>query len=183
MMISYYLSAPSLSKSDLDVSSVSTLSVDLLKEEIAQVIRQKFPEAPEVHLAQCVTTKGLTYRKGMILAHRVARGLPEFSKIDQICILCGGLFFIVKELCGWYREHFRSFELSPAPTRTTLVALSELLDTYPLVDYKVGSACMVTLKRHIEVKGAQKTILSCTNTFFMYHMFYSPLLHIYFPST
>lgn len=42
MMIAYHLSSPCVSKSDLEVSTVSSLPVDLLKEEIAQVIRQKF---------------------------------------------------------------------------------------------------------------------------------------------
>lgn len=64
------------------------------------------------------------------------------------------VYYIVRELCGWYKEHYRAFELSPAPTKTfTLVTLCELLDTYPLVDYKIGSARTVTLKRHIEIKG------------------------------
>lgn len=79
MMIAYHLNSPCLSKSELEVSSVCTLPVDLLKEEIAQVIRQKFSDTTEVHLAQGVKTKGITYRKGMILAHRSAGGLPEFS--------------------------------------------------------------------------------------------------------
>lgn len=158
MMIAYHLSAPFLSKSDLEVSAISTLPVDLLKEEIAQVIRKKFSDTPEVHLAQCVTTKGITYRKGMILAHRAVGGMPEFSEIDQICILHESIFCIVKELCGWYREHYRAFELSQAPTRTfTVMAFSELLDTCPLVDYKIGATRMVTLKRHIEIKGALAT--------------------------
>lgn len=158
MMIAYYLSSPCLSKSDLEVSAVSTLPVDLLKEEIAQDIRQKFSDADEVHLAQCVTIKGVTYRKGMILAHKAAGGLPEFSEIDQICILHESVFYIVKELCGWYGEHYRAFELSPAPTKPfSLLAFTELLDTYPLVDYKIGSVRMVTLKRHIEIKGALST--------------------------
>lgn len=88
----------------------------------------------------------------MILAHRASGGLPEFGEIDQICILHDCVFYIVKELCGWYR----AFKLSPAPTRAfTLVAPSELLDTYPLVDYKIGSARMVTLKRYIEIKGVR----------------------------
>ena len=70
MVIAYHLS-----KSDLEVSTVSTLPVDLLKEEMAS---GKFPE---VHLAQCVT------HKEMILAHRAVGGLPELIEIDQICIL------------------------------------------------------------------------------------------------
>lgn len=50
------------------------------------------------------------------------------------------VFFIVKELCGWYREHYRVFELSPAPTRDVpLVALSELADSYPwLTDHWIS---------------------------------------------
>ena len=154
MMIAYHLSSPCLNKSDLYVSAVSNLPVDLLREEIAQVIRQKFPDTSEVQLAKCVTTKGITYRQGMILAHRATGGLPEFSEIGQICILHNSVFYIVNELCGWYREHYRAFELSPSPTRTfTLMAPSELLNPYPLADFKIGSARMVTLKRHIEIKG------------------------------
>lgn len=158
MMIAYHLSSPCLGKSDLEVSAVFTLPVDLLKEEVAHIIRQKFSDTHEVQLAQCVTTKGIAYRKGMILAHRATGGLPEFCEIDQICIIHDSIFFIVKELCGWYREHYRAFELSPAPTRIfSFVAFSELLDSYPLADYKIGSARMVTLKRHIVIKGVLAT--------------------------
>lgn len=108
----------------------------------------------QVHLAECVTTKGIIYKKGMILVHRAVGGLPEFSEVDQICIVHKSVFFIVEELCGWYSEHFRVFELSPAPTRTfSLVALSELLDNYPLADYKIGLVRVVTLKRQIVIKG------------------------------
>lgn len=81
-----------------------------------QMIRQKFSDTPEVHLAQCVTYKGITYRKGMILAHGATNG-----------ILHGNVFYLVKKLCGWYHEHYRAFELSPAPIRTfTIVTLCEL---------------------------------------------------------
>lgn len=84
MTIAYHLSSPCLVKSDLEVSSVSNLSVDFLRGDIAQVIRKKLPDTSEIHLAHFVTTKGITYRKGMILAHRVAGG---FCEIYQICIL------------------------------------------------------------------------------------------------
>ncbi|KAJ7998433.1 hypothetical protein DPEC_G00204880 [Dallia pectoralis] len=47
MMIAYHLSSPFLSKPDLEVSAVSTLPVDLLKKEIAQAIRHKFPDTNE----------------------------------------------------------------------------------------------------------------------------------------
>lgn len=71
------------------------------------------------------------------------------------------IFYIVRELGGWYREHDRAFELSPVSTRIfTLVSLCELLDTYPLVDYKIGSVHIVTLKRRIEKKkGVQISVI------------------------
>ncbi|KAJ8014294.1 hypothetical protein DPEC_G00038760 [Dallia pectoralis] len=47
MMIAYHLSSPFLSKPDLEFSAVSTLPIDLLKKEIAQAIRHKFPDTPE----------------------------------------------------------------------------------------------------------------------------------------
>lgn len=58
--------------------------------------------------------------------------------------------FMVRRLYGWYREHFRAFELSPA-RETVLVELGELADDYPLADYFVGPLRMVTLKRHIDI--------------------------------
>lgn len=85
--IAYQLSSPYLSKSELEVETVSTLPVDLIKNEIAEAIRQKYTDTPEVHLSQCVTSKGITYRKGMIVAHKLAGGLPDFGEIVQICIL------------------------------------------------------------------------------------------------
>ncbi|XP_047233654.1 uncharacterized protein LOC124875491 [Girardinichthys multiradiatus] len=153
MMIAYHLSSPSLGKSELEVSTVTTFPVDLLKEEIAQVIRHRFPDKVEVDLAQCVTIKGITYRKGMVLAHKAVGGLPGFCEINHICIVKHSIFYIVRELGGWYREHYRAFELNPVSARMfTLLSLSELLDTYLLVDYKIGSVRMVTLKRHIEIQ-------------------------------
>lgn len=160
MMAAYHLSSPSLGKSELEVSAISTFPMDLLKEDIAKVIRQRFPDIVEVSLAQCVTIKGTTYRKGMVLAHRTSGGLPEFCEINQICIVNHSIFNIVRELGGWYREHHKAFELNPVSTRIfTLVSLGELLDTYPLVGYKIGLLRMVTLKRHIEVKRCAKFAL------------------------
>lgn len=78
MMTAYHLNSPSLGKSELEVSAVSAFLVDLLKEEIAKVIRYIFPDILEVNLAQYVTLKGITYRKGMVLAQRAAGGLPEY---------------------------------------------------------------------------------------------------------
>lgn len=86
----------------------------------------------------------------MIVAHGSTSGLPDFGEILQICIVQERLCFMVRRLYGWYREHFRAFELSPA-RETVVVELGELADDYPLADYFVGPLRMVTLKRHIDI--------------------------------
>lgn len=99
-MVAYSSTAPSLEKPALDVSHVSTVPVDLLKDEIAQVIKLKYPDTSEVSLSKSVSSKGINYRKGMIVAHGSTGGLPDFGEVLQMCILHDQLFFIVRELCG-----------------------------------------------------------------------------------
>lgn len=53
----------------------------------------------------------------MILAHGTTSGHPDFGEVVQICIVQKTLCFIMRQFHGWYREHFRAFELSASPTR------------------------------------------------------------------
>lgn len=86
-----------------------------LIEEVDHAIRSKYPNTSEVHLAKNASSGGIAYSKGMIVAYGSASGLPEFAEIVQMCVI---------ELCGWYIEHYRAFELSLSPSRETkLVAL------------------------------------------------------------
>lgn len=86
--------------------------------------------------------------------HGSVGGLPEFAEILQMCILENTLIFICKKLASWYREHYRAFEIqAPSAKEIVLAELSELIDDYPLVDYKCGSLRMITLKRYIHVSG------------------------------
>ncbi len=96
----------------------------------------------------------------MIIVHGVVGGLPDFAEIVQMCVLTDGLAFIVKKLSSWYREHYRSFELDPSPRDVSVIELSQLVDHYPLCDYKVGTLRMVTLKRYIHSSGNIKGILA-----------------------
>lgn len=154
LMIAFHINSPSYSKASLHLPNVSTVPVDALKEEVAQAIKSKHPNTSEVHPAKSASSSGIAYSKGMIVAHGSVSGLPEFAEIMQMCVINEELFLIVEVLCGWYSGHYRAFELSLSPSRETkLVALSELNDNCPLADYLVGSSRMVTLKRHICIKG------------------------------
>ncbi len=149
-MIAYQIHSCSLKKSTLEVTSVSTLPVDVLNKEVVTVLRQKYPGINEVHLAKNVTNSGINYRTGMLISFGSAGGLPEFAEILQICIVKSSLHFVVKVLCAWYQEHFRAFQLTVSPDReVALVDLDQLTDAYPLYDYMVGGRRMMTLKRRI----------------------------------
>lgn len=152
LMISYHMRASSFEKPVLEMTSVSTVSVDVLKDEIVENIKQKFPGTREVHLTKSVSTKGTSFKKGMIIAHGSTSGLSDFGQIVHIFVIQERLFFMVKRLSGWYSEHHRAFELMACPTKDIdLIELSDLADDYPLAEYFVGSLRMVTLKRHIHI--------------------------------
>ena len=153
-MIGYHLSSPNIDKPELDVSDVSTVPLDVFKEELAHAFKQRDPDVSEINLAKNVWSKGINYRPGMIVAYGSEGGLPEFGEIHHTCILQQRLFFVLKLLCGWYCEHYGAFQLTPSPARElALVEISELVDEYPLAAYVVGGVRMVTLKRSISVFG------------------------------
>ena len=118
-MIAFHLNSPSYGKTSLDVSSVSTVPVDVLQEGVVQAVRSKYPSTSEMHLANNASSSGIAYSKGMIVAHGSASGMPEFAEILQVCFINEEMFLIVKVLCGWYSAHYRAFELSLSPSRNT----------------------------------------------------------------
>ncbi|KAG9264843.1 hypothetical protein AMEX_G21178 [Astyanax mexicanus] len=153
-MIGYHMHTSSFERSAFDVTHVSTIPVDVMKEDIAHHLRQKYPGLSTVTLAQRVSSSGMDYRNGMIIVHGSVGGLPDFAEILQMCVFVDTLIFICKKLCSWYREHYRAFELQSSSAREiVLVELSELTDSYPLVDYKCGIHRMVSLKRYIHTSG------------------------------
>ena len=152
--ISYHIHSYSLRTLNLEVANISTIQVDVLSKEIVLALRQKYPGISKVNLTKNVTTRGINYRNGMVVACGSTAGMPEFAEILQMCIIGDELSFIVRLFCAWYRDHFRAFQLTLSPGReVALVHLEELNDYHPLSAYTVGSKRMVTLKRHIIVKG------------------------------
>lgn len=141
----------------MEVKNVSIVPVD----EVLLALRQKYPDISQVNLTKNVTTRGINYRNGMILTCDSTAGMPEFAEILQICIVREELSFIVHLYFAWYQEHSRAFQLTLSPGREiALVQLEELTDCYPLVAYTVGSRRMVTLKRHIIIRGLTLIIYS-----------------------
>lgn len=102
-MISHSLKSYHLEKSALDVSTVSTVPLTVLRTEITQVVQDKYPDTEFVQITTSVTSKGLSYRNAMIVVCHSVDGLPEFAEIIQICIVQKGLSFVLKGLCGWYK--------------------------------------------------------------------------------
>lgn len=147
-------------KNSLEILQVSQVPIDVMKEEVAVSLRQKYPDIAVVNLAQNVSADGINYRSGMIIVHGFVGGLPDFAEIVQMCVLKDRLHFIVKKLSSWYREHYRSFELDPSSSNVSVIELSQLVDRYPLCCYKVDSLRMVTLKRFIHSSGNIKIVIS-----------------------
>ncbi|KAK0144205.1 hypothetical protein N1851_017432 [Merluccius polli] len=136
----------------LEVADVSTLPVEVINQDIAQAVKQKYPHMDTVDLAKNVSYNGFNYRIGMVVAHGSLAGLPEFCEIVHMIVLQETLIFIVKKLDAWYLEHYRSYALVMSTTRQLrLVEAHELTDSYPLAHYMVGGRRLISLKRYIHV--------------------------------
>lgn len=73
----------SVPKSPLLVTHVSSVPIDVLKEDIAFAIRQKYSELDSVFLTQNASYNGINYRNGMIVSHGSLAGMPKFAEIIQ----------------------------------------------------------------------------------------------------
>ena len=151
-LMAHHLHMCSFPKSPLEVANVSTLPIDVLKEDIAFALKRRHPELDCVCLAKNATYSGLNYRNGMIIAHGSLAGLPEFTEIIQMIVVKDKLLLIVRKLSAWYWEHFRAYELKRCPpNEVELVDPNKLADPYPLADYTIGGMRLITLKRYIHV--------------------------------
>lgn len=151
-MMAYHLESNTAKKTSLTVSAVSTVSVDILHQDVQKALELKYPDITHIQLTKNASVNGVTYRCGMVVVHGFAGGLPEFAEVVQMVVVEGSLSFIVKEFGAWYREHFRAFELCPT-SQVSLIQLGALVDQYPLADYRIGGRRMVTLKRFIHIQG------------------------------
>jgi len=150
-MLAYHLHGTDVLKPALTVSNISTLPVDVLKENIQEAVQKKFPGETSIQVANTVTCHGTTYSVGMILPYGSTGGLPDFVELNLILIVHGQPVFAVKCLLSWYSEHLRAFELE-STRQVTICEQLELTDSYPLAAYTVEQKRFVTLKRHIPIQ-------------------------------
>jgi len=152
LSMAHQLYSCSFPKPLLEVKKFSTVSIDVLKDDIAQAVKHKNPNVKEVSLAKNVIYNGFNYRLGMILAHGSIEGMPAFTEIIQMVVLKKELVFIVRKLSSWYMEHYRAYQLEISPSKEIeVLEASQLTDPYPLADYTVGAMRLITLKRYIQV--------------------------------
>lgn len=140
-MMAYHLESSAIERSNLTVSSVSTVSIDILHQGVQKFLQLKYPDIAHIQLTKNASVNGVNYREGMVVDHGSVGGLPKFAEIIQMVVVEKSLSFIVKEFGAWYREHFRAFELCPT-SKVCLIQLCDLVDQYPLADYRIGGQRM-----------------------------------------
>ncbi|KAJ4930568.1 hypothetical protein JOQ06_024877 [Pogonophryne albipinna] len=128
-------------------TQLSTVDVTVLREDIQEELRAKFPEKTLIQIANNVCYSGTKHAIGMILANGSTGGLTDFGELIQIVVVKGTL---VKCLSAWSVEHLRSYVLEKTQTVKVLEP-AELSDMFPLTPYLFGGKSIVTLKRYIYV--------------------------------
>lgn len=134
----------------LQATTLSTMDVSVLREDIQEALQAKFPGETCVQIAKSVCYRGTKYTSGMILAYGSTGGLPDFGELIQIVVLKGNVGFIVKGVTAWSIEHLRSYVLEKTGT-VKVIEAAELSDMVPLISYICGGTTIMTLKCSIYV--------------------------------
>jgi len=123
----------------LQTTTLSTVDVRVLREDIQEALQAKFPGETCVQIAKSVCYRSTKYTSGMILANGSTGGLPDFGELIQIVVVKGSVGFIVKGLTAWSVEHLRSYVLEKnGPVKVKEPA--ELSDMFPLITSLVEQA-------------------------------------------
>lgn len=92
----------------LQATTLSTVTVSVLRQDIQEALEAKFPGETFVQIANSVCYRGTKYTSGMILANGATGGLPDFGELIQIVVVKGIVGFIVKCLSAWSVEHLEA---------------------------------------------------------------------------
>lgn len=90
-MLAYHFHGTDILKPALSVLNLSTVPVDVLKENIQEAVQRKFPGETCVKVTNTVTCYGTCYSVGMILPYGSTGGLPDFVELNLILIMRGQL--------------------------------------------------------------------------------------------
>lgn len=81
-------------KPSLAVINTTEVSLDVLKDDLKDLVKCRFPSVTTVHVANNVCSLGTNYAVGMLLCCGSTAGLPDFSEVLQIIVICNKLTFL-----------------------------------------------------------------------------------------
>ena len=76
-------------------SAVSTVSVDILHQDVLKAWKLKYPDISHIQITKNASVNGVTHKDGMIVACASTGSLPDFAEVVQMVVLEGSLSFIV----------------------------------------------------------------------------------------
>ncbi|KAL6480780.1 hypothetical protein MHYP_G00118130 [Metynnis hypsauchen] len=85
LMVAYYQSHAV--KPSLAVTKTTEVSLDVLKDDLKDLVKCRFPAVTAVHVANNVCSLGTNYAVGMLLCCGSTAGLADFSEVLQIMLL------------------------------------------------------------------------------------------------
>lgn len=149
-MMSYYVSAPSYFKPEMQATRVDSILVSGLP-EVAQTFIKERTESDTIYHASKVTIDSIEYVTGMFVSVGSDGGLPTFGEIYDIYLINNTVFFLLLQYVSWFTEHLRSYELT-SPQHPSMHQQSDLNDPTPLSAYKTNGILVLTPKKFILVK-------------------------------
>lgn len=111
-MVGHQMYLQIFDKSHLEVTHMSTIFVDVMKEDLKHSLSLKYPGVSLIYIAQRVADNGISYRNSMVIVHGSTGGMIEFVEITQMCIINYELTFIVKKWLHGIMSIFWNFNWS-----------------------------------------------------------------------
>jgi len=148
LLAAYHLSSHTYFTPAVSVPDAPPLAVTILSDSYQRALQLYFPHAEEVSIVPHVTINGTKYNSGQIVVTGMLSGLPEFSKIVDVMLVSGKVFFVATDERSWFCEHIRGYFLEPTDA-VHLIDPYDLVDYYPLSQYVYDNRDCVILKHFI----------------------------------
>ena len=96
LLLAYHLHGTNLVKPALSATTLSTVAMEVLKDDIKEALELYFPDETFVQMANTLSCNGTNYSVGRILTYGSTGGLPDFVEILIMNVVHGELAFIAK---------------------------------------------------------------------------------------